>query len=75
MQWESLGFKENPFSTDPITIDTLPLYTGHTAEVAACKDVVSQKDILMIIEGPRGVGTTSFANFLRFSTQKIISQK
>jgi len=24
----------------------------------------------MIIEGPRGVGTTSFANFLRFSTQK-----
>lgn len=28
MQWESLGFKENPFSTDPIKIDTLPLYTG-----------------------------------------------
>jgi len=70
MQWESLGFKENPFSTDPITIDTLPLYTGHTLEMQACKDVVSQKDILMIIEGQRGVGTTSFANFLRFSTQK-----
>ena len=70
MQWESLGFKENPFNTDPITIDTLPLYTGHTAEVEACKDVVSQKDILMIIEGQRGVGTTSFANFLRFSVQK-----
>lgn len=70
MQWESLGFKENPFSTDPITIDTLSLYTGHATEIQACKDVVSQKDILMIIEGPRGVGTTSFANFLRFAAQK-----
>ncbi|MCK4608607.1 MAG: hypothetical protein KAT71_03920 [Gammaproteobacteria bacterium] len=70
MQWESLGFKENPFSTDPITIDTLPLYIGHAEEVEICNDVVSQKDILMIIEGQRGVGTTSFANFLRFSMQK-----
>ena len=70
MKWESLGFKENPFNTDPITIDTLPLYTGHTAEIQACRDAISQKDILMIIEGKRGVGTTSFANFLRFSTQK-----
>ena len=70
MQWEALGFKENPFSTDPITFDTLPLYTGHVQEVDACMDVVGQKDILMIIEGQRGVGTTSFANFLRFSTQE-----
>ncbi len=70
MQWESLGFKENPFSTDPITLDTLFLYTGHTKEVAECQDVVSQKDILMIVEGQRGVGTTSFANFLRFFVQK-----
>lgn len=70
MQWESLGFRENPFSTDPIELDTLSLYTGHTKAVAACQDVVCQKDILMIIEGQRGVGTTSFANFLRFSTQK-----
>lgn len=70
MQWESLGFKENPFSTEPITIDTLPLYTGHATEVEECKDVVSQKDILMVIEGQRGVGTTSFANYLRFSVQK-----
>lgn len=70
MQWESLGFKENPFSTDPINLDTLALYTGHTREVAACQDVVSQKDILMIIEGSRGVGTTSFANVLRFWAQK-----
>lgn len=70
MQWESLGFKENPFSTEPIMIDTLPLYTGHAAEVEACKDVVSQKDIFIVIEGQRGVGTTSFANFLRFSMQK-----
>lgn len=38
MQWESLGFKGNPFSTEPIMIDTLDLYTGHVAEVSACQD-------------------------------------
>jgi DNA-binding transcriptional ArsR family regulator len=70
MQWESLGFKENPFSTEPITIDTLSLYTGQENEIASCQDIVRQKDILMVIEGARGVGTTSFANFLRFSVQK-----
>ncbi len=70
MQWESLGFKENPFSTEPITIDTLQLYTGHVDEVKTCQDIVHQKDVLLVIEGARGVGTTSFGNYLRFSTQK-----
>ncbi|MBS0358158.1 MAG: winged helix-turn-helix transcriptional regulator [Proteobacteria bacterium] len=69
MQWESLGFKENPFSTEPITQITLPLYTGHEAEVAVCKKALSEKNIFIVIEGARGVGTTSFANYLRFSAQ------
>lgn len=69
MKWEALGFKENPFSTQAISQDTLLLYTGHPKEIAICLDVLDQKDVLMIIEGARGVGTTSFANYIRFSTQ------
>jgi len=70
MQWDSLGFKENPFSTDPIDLETLSLYTGHAKEMNRCQDVVCQKDFLMVVEGSRGVGTTSFSNFLRFGAQK-----
>lgn len=69
MQWEALGFKENPFSTEPISQETIELYTGHCEEAALCLDVLDQKNVLMIIEGARGVGTTSFANYLRFSAQ------
>lgn len=29
MDWNSLGFKENPFKTDPILEDTLNLFVGH----------------------------------------------
>lgn len=69
MQWESLGFRENPFNTEPISQDTLDLYTGHGEEMAVCLDILEQKDVLVIVEGARGVGTTSFANYLRFSLQ------
>jgi hypothetical protein len=70
MQWEALGFKENPFNTEPISQDTISLYTGHSQAVKACFNILDQKDVLMVIEGARGVGTTSFANYLRFSVQK-----
>jgi hypothetical protein len=66
MQWESFGFKENPFGTDPITQTTLELYTGHNKEIKIFKNVLKEKNILAVIEGARGVGTTSFANYLRF---------
>jgi hypothetical protein len=70
MQWYSLGFKENPLNTDPISQETLSLYTGHEKEIKACKNVLSESNTITIIEGARGVGTTSFANFLRFSAQE-----
>jgi len=70
MQWDSLGFKENPLNTDPISQETLSLYTGHVKEIKACKNVLSESNTLTIIEGARGVGTTSFANYLRFSAQE-----
>src|ERR1700733_2329217 len=69
MHWEPLGFKANPFNTEPILQDTLALYTGHEEEVKTCLKMLTQKNVLMVIEGARGVGTTSFANYLRFSSQ------
>jgi len=69
MQWESRGFKENPFNTDPIVQSTITLYTGHEQAIKVCRNVLHERNVLMVIEGARGVGTTSFANFLRFSSQ------
>lgn len=70
MQWQSLGFKADPLSTDPIVRETLQLYTGHTQEMRMCLDILSNGDRRVVIEGSRGVGTTSFANYVRFSLQQ-----
>jgi len=69
MIWQSLGFNDNPLSIDPITRDTLSLYTGHRATAESCLKVLASPKVRLVIEGSRGVGTTSFANYLRFSLQ------
>lgn len=69
MKWESLGFKDNPFNTDPIIQATISLYAGQKRAIEVCQNVLYERNVLLIIEGSRGVGTTSFGNFLRFSAQ------
>lgn len=69
MQWESLGFSDNPFNTDPIRQTTLDLYVGRDQSVSICQNVLAEKNVLLIIEGARGIGTTSFGNYLRFNAQ------
>lgn len=69
MKWEALGFKDNPFNTDPIMQSTVALYTGQERTIHVCQNILLEKNVLIIVEGARGVGTTSFANFLRFSAQ------
>ena len=70
MQWESIGFKDNPFKTRPITINTLSLYTGNKNKVEKSQLILNSDNIVIIIEGSRGVGTTSFGNLLRFKSQQ-----
>jgi hypothetical protein len=70
MYWQTLGFKDDPLKTAPITQETLELYTGHAKEVKACENVLTNKNVRIVIEGARGVGTTSFGNYLRFVAQK-----
>jgi len=69
MKWEAVGFKDNPFNTDPIIQSTIELYTGQEHLVKVCQNILLERNIVMVIEGARGVGTTSFGNFLRFSSQ------
>lgn len=70
MPWDSLGFSDFPFRTDPISSDTLELFVGHNKEIKVCLELLKSRDVIMVIEGARGVGTTSFSNYLRFNAQK-----
>ena len=71
MKWESLGFSKNPLHTDPIKRGTLELYVGHEKQSEICKNVLSERNVNLVVEGARGVGTTSFANNLRFFVQDL----
>lgn len=70
MEWESIGFKDEPFNTQPITAYTLELYTGNAEKLTNSELALHSKNLVMVIEGSRGVGTTSFGNYLRFKAQK-----
>lgn len=67
MQWEHLGFTNDPFRTEPISETTLDLFTGHTKEVKRAQFTMHTNNFVMVVDGHRGVGTTSFANFVRFN--------
>lgn len=69
MDWQAFGFKDDPLKTAPIMKSTLELFTGHQEEARICLDVLTGSNIRLVIEGARGVGTTSFANYLRFSSE------
>jgi len=43
---------------------------GHEEKVRICSNVLAGKNVNLVIEGARGVGTTSFANLMRFNTQE-----
>lgn len=69
MDWQTFGFKDDPLQTSPITRSTLSLFTGHKEEIILCQRVLSGRNVRLVIEGARGVGTTSFANYLRFTAE------
>lgn len=69
MDWQAFGFKDDPLKTSPITKSTLAIFTGHTEEIKICSSVLTGSNVRLVIEGTRGVGTTSFANYLRFKAE------
>lgn len=69
MDWKTFGFTDDPLKTSPVTKSTLDLFTGHAKEARICADVLTGNNVRIVIEGARGVGTTSFANYLRFTAE------
>lgn len=69
MEWQTFGFKDDPLKTAPITKSTLKLFTGYDEEVRVCTHVLTNSNVRIVIEGARGVGTTSFGNYLRFTAE------
>lgn len=70
MHWEPLGFRNDPFKKEPISEYTLELYTGNNEEIDKAFFALNTDNAVMVIDGERGVGTTSFANYVRFSKSK-----
>ena len=70
MLWETLGFDNEPFKTQPITASTLALYTGNNDKIKSNQFVLNSNNCMIVIEGARGVGTTSFGNYLRLKAQE-----
>ncbi len=69
MDWKAFGFRDDPLTTSPIMQSTLALFTGHQEERQVCSHLLMGSNVRLVIEGARGVGTTSFANYLRFSAE------
>lgn len=70
MEWQTFGFKDDPLKTSPITKSTLELFTGHCEQIKVCMNVLKGSNERIVIEGSRGVGTTSFSNYLRFKSEE-----
>ena len=66
MEWQRFGFKDDPLKTTPIMDSNLELFTGRNEEITVCKNILANSNARIVIEGARGIGTTSFANYLRF---------
>lgn len=67
--WESLGFRESPFNTNPLKPkkDDVDLLVGRNAEaVDFCTQLGSSTEGVLIISGRPGVGKTSFFNIQQY---------
>jgi DNA-binding transcriptional ArsR family regulator len=59
----------NPFDPNPISLATLDWFVGRRREVQLCQRLVAEGSVV-VVEGGLGVGTTSFANVVRFESGK-----
>ena len=62
--------KDNPYSQNPIDENSLNLFVGRKKEIEICSNALSTTNSRIVIEGGRGVGTTSLANYVRYTLAK-----
>lgn len=67
--WESLGFRESPYNTNPLLprIEDLDLLVGRDTEATElCTQLETAKNGVLILSGSPGVGKTSFFNVQQY---------
>lgn len=67
--WDSLGFRESPYNTNPLKVraEDVELLVGREAEsINFCTQIESSEKGILILSGPPGVGKTSFFNIQQF---------
>lgn len=64
--WEKWRLRDNPYSPNPITECSLELFVGREQEVRLCNNGLATHNSKIVIEGGRGVGTTSLGNYVRY---------
>ena len=70
INWERWELKGNPYNQDPIHEFELDLFVGREKELKICRGGLATKNVRIVIEGSRGVGTTSLGNYLRYTLLK-----
>ncbi len=68
--WESLGFRDNPYSAEPLepTEEDFGLFVGREAESRLFATTISNKaGCISVVEGDVGVGKTSFVNAMEYA--------
>lgn len=65
--WEKWRLKDNPYSQNPIDEHSLNLFVGRKKELSLCNNSLSTSNSRIVIEGGRGVGTTSLCNYVRYT--------
>ena len=67
--WEELGFRENPYNTDPVPANEegLRLLVGRDRELKRLRTSLTSSANHTTIEGPNGVGKTSLVGVAAFS--------
>lgn len=67
--WESLGFRESPYNTNPLRarLEDLELLVGREAEATDfCTQIDTAPNGILVLSGSPGVGKTSFFNVQQY---------
>jgi len=68
--WGKWHLRDNPYSSNPINENNLELFVGRKKEINLCSNGLSSFNSRIVIEGGRGVGTTSLANYVKYTLAK-----
>lgn len=70
--WDDLGFRDNPYSTQPVPADEVGerLLVGRDEQIQQLKDYIESADTHATIEGSNGVGKTSLVSIAAYQMFK-----